>query len=64
MDTLFNFSQAEFKEAGKDTQKIWIFHGTPQKKNVTKICTDGFLVGGQDGHPIANADVYGKVRLP
>jgi hypothetical protein len=64
MDALFNFSQAEFKEAGKDTQQIWIFHGTPQKKNVTKICTDGFLVGGQDGHPIANADVYGKVRLP
>ena len=60
----FLAKEAEFKETGKDTQQIWIFHGTRQKKNVTKICTDGFSVGGQDGHPIANADVYGKVRLP
>ena len=60
----FSAKEAEFKGAGKDTQQIWIFHETPQKENVAKICTNGFLVGGQDGHPIANADVYGKVRLP
>ena len=60
----FLATKAEFTAAGKDTTTTWIFHGTPDPENVPKICRDGFLVGGQDGHPVQNGDVHGQVRLP
>merc|ERR1711934_1111487 len=55
----FDQKEAEFKAAGKDTRKIWVFHGTPQSENVPKICTGGFRVGGQDGHPVVNGAAHG-----
>ena len=60
----FLAKQAEFTAAGKDRTTTWIFHGTPDPGNVPKICRDGFLVGGQGGHPKQNGDVYGQARLP
>ena len=55
---------AEFQADRKDGSRVWIFHGTPDTMNVPKICTDGFKVGGQGGHPMQHAAVYGEVRLP
>ena len=60
----FRAKEAEFKAAGKETEnKMWIFHGTPETVNVPKICEGGFLVGGQDGHPVKNGTAHGQVRL-
>ena len=56
----FNQKETEFKAAGKPTTKVWVFHGTPATENVPKICTGGFRVGGQDGHPIVNGAVHGQ----
>ena len=63
VQTKFKAKEAEFKAAGKETNKLWVFHGTPATENVPKICEGGFKVGGQDGWPITNGAVYGQVRL-
>ncbi|KAJ3408538.1 hypothetical protein HDV05_004952 [Chytridiales sp. JEL 0842] len=49
----------KFKAEQKPAKIETAYHGTPQA-NVEKILTDGFKVGGQDGHPILNAAVYGN----
>lgn len=50
----------EFRQQGKSTAKRWVFHGTPQSSNVSKICSEGFKVGGSNGVPIANGAAYGN----
>jgi len=56
----FQAKEEEFRTAGKPTQPVWVFHGTPNSDNIPKICSGGFLVGGQDGHPIQNGAAHGQ----
>jgi len=36
-----------------------VFHGTAAS-NVQSICSGGFKVGGQDGHPVVNGVAFGQ----
>ena len=55
----YNARKIEFSENNISTKEILVFHGT-RKKNIKKIITDGFKVGGVDGHESVNGSAYGK----
>ena len=38
VQTEFKAKEAEFKAAGNETKRLWVFHGTPATENVPKIC--------------------------
>lgn len=59
IDAKFKAKKEEFRSAGKSTDAWWVFHGCPTAEKTKSICTGGFKVGGQDGHPISNGAAHG-----
>jgi hypothetical protein len=56
----FEATKSQFKQLGKSTAEVWVFHGT-KDRNIDSIMTTGFKVGGRDpGVPVANGSSYGK----
>ena len=39
---------------------FWVFHGCPTSEGTRSICTSGFKIGGQDGHPISIGAAHGQ----
>jgi hypothetical protein len=60
LQSKFHAKQLEFKRAKKSDKAIWVFHGTSDHRNIGPIMKTGFLVGGQNGHPISNGEAYGQ----
>jgi hypothetical protein len=50
--------RAEFERLGKDTQPVWVFHGTKHEATL-QICQGGFKIGGSDT-AVVNGTVHGK----
>ena len=55
----YRAQKEELKGLGKSHEETWVFHGTPDSKNVEEICCNGFKVGGA-GVPFQNGDTYGR----
>jgi len=55
----YRAQKEELKGLGKSHEETWVFHGTPDSKNVEEICCNGFKVGGA-GVDIQNGDTYGR----
>jgi len=60
VEAKFRAKEEEFQRSGKPTSRVWVFHGTGNAEDIPKICTGGFLVGGQDGHPVKNGTAHGQ----
>ena len=60
VDAKYEAKKEEFRQAGKSTDAFWVFHGCPTVEGTRSICTGGFKVGGQDGHPISNGAACGQ----
>ena len=56
----YDAKKAEFHSLKKSTDAWWVFHGCPTADGTKSICTSGFKVGGQDGHPISNGAAHGQ----
>jgi hypothetical protein len=55
----FNSCKAQLKAAGKPTNIMWVFHGTPKLEHAESIVKDAFKIGGVNGHPVSNGKVWG-----
>lgn len=49
----------KFKKRGLPIEEQILFHGT-NSKNIEKIVTEGFKIGGKKGHAVTNGTSYGK----
>lgn len=60
VDAKYRAKKDEFRAAKKSGAVVWVFHGCPDVAGNKSICTGGFKVGGQDGHPISNGAACGQ----
>ena len=60
VDAKYRAKKDEFIRADKPADEFWVFHGCPTSEGTRSICTSGFKVGGQDGHPISNGAAHGQ----